>query len=146
MADWSYRYIELARFVSTWSKDPSTKVGAVIFRPDGGIISLGYNGFPRGVSDSPEQLANRELKLMMTIHAEENAILSAGRNGTPLNDSCIAITHHPCARCAGKIIQSGIKQVYFTTNEELEQRWASDMIAAAVMFASANVEWRRIDD
>lgn len=77
MTNWPERYLALADFISGWSKDPSTKVGAVLFRLDGSIISMGYNGFPRGVDDDPALLADRSVKLKMTIHAEENAILAA---------------------------------------------------------------------
>ena len=71
---WKRRFIELAKHISTWSKDPSTQVGAVIVRPDKTIASVGFNGFPRGVDDRPEKLADRPLKYQMIVHAEINAI------------------------------------------------------------------------
>lgn len=125
--DWPYRYLNLASHVAAWSKDPSTKVGSVIFRPDGSIISLGYNGFARGADDSVERMLDRETKLRLTIHAEENAILAAGRNGTPLEGAEVAVTHHPCASCASKLVQSGIRTVYYWSDQEFESRWVKDL-------------------
>ena len=66
---WDTRFLSLAEHISSWSKDPSTKVGAAIIGPYRDIISLGYNGFPRGVEDTPERLENRELKYKMIVHA-----------------------------------------------------------------------------
>lgn len=143
MTDWPQRHLNLAAYVSGWSKDPSTKVGAVIFRGDGSVVSLGYNGFPRGVADVG--LEDRERRLMLTIHAEDNAILAAGRNGTPIVGAEIAATHHPCARCAAKIVQSGIKRVWFTSSEDFETRWHEELKAARSILTQAGVEWRRHD-
>src|SRR5450759_3287372 len=73
---WDRRFIELARFVADWSKDPSTKVGAVIVRPDRTVAALGYNGFPRGVLDHSERYDHRPTKYEMVVHAELNSILN----------------------------------------------------------------------
>ena len=59
---WKKRFIQLSKEISTWSKDPSTKVGALIISEDRNIVSTGYNGFPRGIEDTEERLNNRELK------------------------------------------------------------------------------------
>ena len=77
--NWDCRLIELAKTISTWSKDPSTKVGAVIVDSNRRILSTGYNGFPKGIKDD-ERLENRDEKLEMIVHAEINAILFAERN------------------------------------------------------------------
>ena len=94
MTDWHTRFMGLAHHVALWSKDESTKVGAVIVDKDNRIVSLGYNGPPRGVSD---EHINREIKLLRTLHAEENAILFARGNA---DGNILYITHHPCAHCA----------------------------------------------
>jgi len=105
---WHKRFFAMADLVASWSKDPSTKVGAVIVRPDRTIASVGYNGFPRGVDDV---YTNREDKLLRTVHAEANAILSAHE---PLTDYTIYVTPlHPCANCAAFIVQSGITSVHY---------------------------------
>ena len=109
LSKWDERFIELARLVAAWSKDPSTKVGAVIVRPDRTIASLGFNGFARGVDDTEERFNNRELKYPLTIHAEANALMSANEK---LNGCTLYVTPLlPCHACAGLIIQSGISKV-----------------------------------
>lgn len=107
-AKWDCRYMEMARMVAGWSKDPSTQVGAVIVRPDNTVASLGFNGFPRGVADD-ERLLDRDKKYPIMIHAEKNAILSAHErlNGYTLYVWPLA----PCTPCAATIIQAGIARV-----------------------------------
>jgi dCMP deaminase len=139
MTNWPERYLALADFISGWSKDPSTKVGAVLFRLDGSIISMGYNGFPRGVDDDPALLADRSVKLKMTIHAEENAILAAVRNGSTVEGASLAVTRHPCSQCAAKLSQAGIQQVYYLVDEAFQARWADDVELAQNMFDQLRV-------
>jgi dCMP deaminase len=134
MTNWPIRYIKLAEFISEWSKDPSTQVGAVLFRRDGSIISMGYNGFPRGIKDDPALLTDRHIKLKMTIHAEENAILAAVRNGSTVEGAYLAVTHHPCSTCAAKLSQAGIRHVYYRANQDFEHRWADDIHTAQHIF------------
>jgi dCMP deaminase len=136
---WVARFIKLAEEVSTWSKDPSSQVGAVIVRPDRTIASVGFNGFPRGVEDCHERIANRDTKLLYTIHAEMNAILSAKE---PLKGYSLFVwPFQPCAHCAASIIQSGIKEVYCPFNAHLDsyERWADSFKAALQMFDEAEV-------
>ena len=136
---WQGRFIKLAEEVSTWSKDPSSQVGAVIVRPDRTIASVGFNGFPRGVEDCHERIANRDTKLLYTIHAEMNAILSAKE---PLTGYSLFVwPFQPCAHCAASIIQSGIKDVYCPFNAHLDsyERWADSFKAALQMFDEAGV-------
>ena len=80
MSQWDLRFLEMAKHVASWSKDPSTKVGAVIFDEQKRVVSLGYNGFPKGVDDDPKRYADRELKYRMVVHAEANAMIFAQRN------------------------------------------------------------------
>lgn len=106
---WERRFLELAEHISTWSRDPSTKVGAVIVDAERRVLGMGYNGLPRGVLDTVERLTNRELKYPMTIHAEVNAIHNARGD---VRGSTIYVHPLPtCARCAGQIIQAGITRV-----------------------------------
>ena len=136
---WVARFIKLAEEVSTWSKDPSSQVGAVIVRPDRTIASVGFNGFPRGVEDYHERIVNRDIKLLYTIHAEMNAILSAKE---PLKGYSLFVwPFQPCAHCAASIIQSGIREVYCPFNAHLDsyERWADSFKAALQMFDEAGV-------
>lgn len=92
-----------------WSKDPSTKAGCVIVRPDRTIASVGYNGFPRGMKDSIDRLLNREDKYDRIIHAEMNAIMSSHER---LEGNTLYVWPFlTCPRCAVHAAQSGIKRI-----------------------------------
>lgn len=136
---WHQRFLELAAHVAQWSKDPSTKVGAVIVRPDRTIASVGYNGFPRGVEDT---YTTREDKLMRTVHAEANAILSARE---PLHGYTLYVTPlHPCANCAALIIQSGIKYVHYIV-EDRGHAWADHQkVMQSMFYQSGIVDWAHV--
>lgn len=71
---WDSRFLDLAKLVSSWSKDTSTKVGAVISRPDNTIVSLGYNGFPKGMPDDKNLYDLREEKYERIIHRRNECI------------------------------------------------------------------------
>ena len=132
---WHHRFLELAQHVAGWSKDPSTQVGAVIARPDNTIASLGFNGLPRGLDDNDWLSMGREVKLAMTVHAEENAILAAKE---PLVGYTLYVwPMQPCASCAAKIIQSGISRV--VTTPERPERWADSFAMAMAAFEEAGV-------
>lgn len=104
-------FAEMATSLSKLSKDPRTKVGAIILRPDFTICSGGYNGFPKGYPDDTEIWANRDLKNKLVKHAEENAITFSQDHS--LSGYSIIVTHFPCPLCAGDIVQNGISTVYY---------------------------------
>ncbi|MEJ1337857.1 MAG: dCMP deaminase family protein, partial [Candidatus Sedimenticola sp. (ex Thyasira tokunagai)] len=106
---WDTRFLGLAAHISAWSKDPSSQVGAVI-TDHNRIVSLGYNGFAAGVEDRESRLADRNCKLNLTIHAEENAMIFAKRD---LRGCTVFVTHPPCPRCASKLIQEEIKRIVY---------------------------------
>ncbi len=134
---WDTRFLGLAAHISAWSKDPSSQVGAVI--TDGNrIISLGYNGFAAGVADAPERLKDRERKLNLTIHAEENAMIFAKRD---ITGCTVFVTHPPCPRCASKLIQEEVgRVVYISPSDDFLSRWADDITLSCEMYAEAGVE------
>lgn len=138
---WDQRFLELAKHVAGWSKDPSTKVGAVIADDMMRVVSLGFNGFARGITDD-SRLEDRDTKLAHIIHAEINAILF-GRDVA--NTNLYTWPFPPCSRCAPVIIQSGISRVVFPgecwSDKPLADRWFSDMQTARAMFAEAGVEY-----
>lgn len=139
MEKWDERFLTLARHVASWSKDPSTKVGAIIVRPDRTIASVGYNGFPRGISDDAERYAHRETKYAFIIHGEMNAILNARE---PLAGYTL-YTHPfcPCDRCAMHVIQSGIIRVVAPRpGVDLVARWGDSLTRTAIAFNEAKVE------
>jgi dCMP deaminase len=138
-AKWTARFINLAAHVAGWSKDP-TQVGAVIIRPDRSVASVGFNGLPRAVSDDPARLADRDQKLLYTVHAELNAILAARE---PLHGCSIVVyPFQPCAQCAAAIIQAGITEVICPEVPDAS-RWADSFHAARTMFHEAGcvVRW-----
>lgn len=133
---WHLRFLRLAREVSSWSKDPSTQVGCVLVSPDRRFIHPGYNGLPSGIADTTERLLDRDLKLALTIHAEENAILNA--RGSVAGYSAY-ITRHPCARCATKLIQSGVKEVHYLFVLDFHTRWRDSLSIASAILTEAGV-------
>ena len=134
---WDKRFLSLAREISKWSKDPSTKVGAVITDDKQRIISLGYNGFPRQVNDTTERLNNREDKYQYTVHAEMNAMLFAQRD---LTDARLYTwPFSPCANCTGAIIQSGIRTIIsLIPTSEFNERWGQSFEIAKMMFEESH--------
>ena len=136
-AIWDERFLELAKHIAQWSKDPSTKVGAVIVRPNRTIASVGYNGFPRGVIDDDARLNDRPYKYAMTVHAEANAILSANER---IDGCTLYVTPlTPCSSCASMIIQSGITRVVAYMPHQPEH-WADSFAIARMMFEEAGVD------
>lgn len=135
LSKWDRRFIDLAKHVSQWSKDDSTRVGAVIVDNKNRVVSLGFNGFPRGVDDKHH---NREHKLLKTLHAEDNALSFANKS----TDGCtIYITHPPCSSCAARLIQHGIVRVVHPEPiAEFLSRWEKSCLVALEMFNDAGVE------
>ena len=140
MDKWDTRFLELAKHVAQWSKDPSTKCGAVIVRSDKTIASMGYNGFPRGIEDSTDLLSNREEKYKRVIHAEMNAILTARE---PLLDYTLYTwPFMTCERCAVHVIQAGIKRVVsLVPTGEQSERWGESFHTAQRLYDEAGIWW-----
>lgn len=135
---WDRRFLEMSRLVASWSKDPSTQTGAVIVDKNNRVVSVGYNGFPKGVVDSEERYNNRELKYKIIVHCERNAIIFANRS----LEGCTLYTSPfmSCSVCASLVIQSGIKRcVAPPIPPHLQERWGEDMALAHIMFAEAGV-------
>jgi dCMP deaminase len=136
MADWHNRFLDLADHIGQWSKDPSTKVGAVIVRPDRTIISVGYNGFPRNVGDDLHRYEKKEIKYQMVVHAEINAILTAGQS---LQHCTLYVSPlHPCPQCAAAIIQSGIWRV--VSRQSNREDWKERFEVTCQMFNEARIK------
>lgn len=135
---WDLRFLNLANLIGSWSKDPKTKVGAVITDNQHRVISLGYNGYPFNIQDTIVS-ATREEKLLKVIHAEENALLF--RNSS-VKDCTIYITHPPCPNCTSKILQVGIsKIVTIEATKEHLVKWGDKHIISLAMIKEANVEY-----
>ena len=145
---WYKRYLRLAAEVATWSKDPNTQVGAVVVGSKGQILSQGYNGFPRGISDSNKRLNDRDIKLSLIVHAEMNAIFNASYSGVSLDGSTIFIHGLPaCSECAKGIIQVGIKRVIVSKQcIENKPHWNDSWNKSKAMFAEAGIAVFVIDE
>ena len=139
MTKWDTRFMDVAKLVASWSKDPSTQTGAVIVDPRNRLVSVGFNGFPQGIADTPERLNDRETKYAIIIHCERNAVLLAGRSV----EGCTLYTYPfgSCTVCASMMIQAGIKRVVFPPCpvDKLD-RWGPDLIRAENLYREAGVE------
>ena len=132
---WDRRFLALAEHVAQWSKDPSTKTGAVIVDSNNRIVSVGYNGLPRGVNDSPERLENREIKYKIIVHCERNALLFA--RGAVEGCRLYTWPFMSCATCAAMVIQAGIVEVVAPPSDN--PRWKDDFDLAQTLFSEAGV-------
>lgn len=143
VAKWNSRFLDMAELVASWSKDPSTKTGAVIVRPDRTIAAMGYNGFPRKMDDHEAQYDNRETKYSRIIHCEMNAILSARESLDGYTLYCYPFL--TCDRCAVHIIQAGIIEVIAPKcPEHLLERWGPAFEKTRGMYREANVTVREL--
>ncbi len=137
---WDEYFMGLSLLSAMRSKDPSTQVGACIVSDDNKIMSVGYNGFPRGCSDDEfpwERSAenSNDTKYPFVCHAELNAILNAG--GQDLRGARIFVALFPCNECAKAIIQSGIKEVVYISDKYAE---TPGTIASKRMLNAAGVK------
>ena len=142
MNKYDEKYLDLAKFFAGWSKDPSTGVGAVAIGERGQVLAQGYNGFPRGVTESETRSENREIKYRYVVHAEMNCIYNAGYNGAKLDGSTLYVHGLPvCNECAKGIIQVGIERVVSPKNgiESIPDRWKVAILETHSMFDEAGV-------
>ena len=139
---WNDRYMAMAQGVSSWSKDPNTKVGAVAVGSKGQILSQGYNGFPRGIFDGEERLNDRETKYKYVVHAEMNVIYNATYSGVSLDGAKLYVYGLPvCSECAKGIIQVGIKEVYVSQEcIDLRPHWYESFQKTLDMFNETGVK------
>lgn len=139
---WDLRFLDLAQLVASWSKDPSTKAGAIIVDRDRRVVSLGYNGFARGVVDSESRLQTRETKYQMIVHCERNALLFARRDLR----GCTLYTwpFMSCAPCAAMVIQTGITETVAPPNSN--PRWVDSHKLAQTMYDEAGVLYRFVGE
>jgi len=130
----------LAEHVAQWSKDPSTKVGAALVNKNNRLISVGFNGFARGIEDSPSRLNDRNTKYQLVLHAEENAILFAPHT---YDTTMYTWPLPPCSHCAALIIQAGITKVVcpavLPDKFTLDERWNESWELAKKQFIEAMV-------
>ena len=141
---WDIRFMRMAHEVASWSKDPSTKVGCVLVK-DRKIISMGYNGFPRLIEDDLNRLIDREVKYEMTVHAEQNAVITAALHGISTAGSTAYVTFSPCSRCAAVLINAGISTVVVSAANDIPSRWLKNFQLAAELLNEAGIGHEIID-
>ena len=155
MNKWDAHFLDLALHHAQLSKDPSTRVGAVIVGPERELISAGFNGFPRGIADTEERLNDREMKLQLVVHAEMNAALAAAKLGLRIKGCTMYIAAQdvatkevwggpPCIRCAVELIQSGLAGVISYPIRSVPSRWHEDLAFARRILDEAGVLYREI--
>jgi len=139
MSKWDQRFLDLAEHIAEWSHDPRTKVGAVIVDDQKRVVSMGYNGFPRGIKDSEERYNDRSTKHLFVCHAERNALDNAPHS---VEGCTMYVPLLPCNECAKSIIQNGItKVITYKTNREDTFHWD----ITRIMFQEAGVMLEEID-
>lgn len=153
-ARWDNYYLRQCLVHARMSKDPNTKVGAVIVGPDLEVRATGYNGFPRGIADTPERLADRAVKNKLMVHAECNAILNAARIGTPLkgctmylactDDSGIVWSGPPCIACTLAVIQAGIVEIVGYPFKSGPSKWREEIEEARKLLDEAGIHYREV--
>lgn len=114
---WDEYFLKMARIAAIRSTCPVRQVGAVFIGKHNSILSLGYNGSPRGTEHCGVECQNRvhgeNIEACKAVHAEANAIYNAALNGLSLRDSTLYVTLSPCMNCAKALIQVGVKKVIF---------------------------------
>lgn len=143
---WDQKFMGLARHIATWSKDPSTKVGAVVVNDLHLVRNVGFNGLPRGIEDTDARLLDREWKLVHMVHAERNAILTAdpGVLGCTLYS-----TAAPCVDCVLEMIQAGIFEVVVPIPEQDPFRdrpdWYEKIARGTALLREARIKYRDME-
>lgn len=137
---WNQKFMGIANDISKWSKDKSTGVGAVIVKHNR-IISTGYNGFPEHISDKNIDRHSRPAKYSWTVHAEENAIISAARVGVSTDGAIMYYTWFPCAGCARMIVNAGISKIVCGRKPDLSnEKFGKEFEIAIEMLHEADVD------
>lgn len=139
-------FMRMVYLTATKSKDPSSKIGAVIVK-DNRVISTGYNGFPIGVDDDESRYNNRDIKYKLVVHAEHNAILASARFGISTLDCTLYTNGLPCNSCMKAVIQSGIKEIVIHSlwPEMKHSDWEELSKASQIMVTESNVKVRVFD-
>ena len=138
-------YMLIARIIAKRSKDPNTQVGAVIVSEDDRILSVGYNGFPNGISDDDPEYnwADRDInssnnKYLYSTHAEANAILNYRGDIRDLRNATLYVTLFPCNECAKMIIQTGISHIIYLSDKYHD---STSSVASRKMFGTTHTEF-----
>lgn len=154
---WDRHFLSLALTHARMSKDPSTKVGAIIVGPDKDIMGSGYNGLPRGIADTDERLSDRDAKLRLTVHAEINACIDASHHRIGIRRFCgtmyITATDKdgavwggpPCVRCLVEMLQFRlVSEIVSFPFKTVPSRWQADLAWSRDLLAEAGINYREV--
>lgn len=141
---WKEYFSKFAILTSQRSKDPVTKVGAVIVNKENRILGTGYNGFPNGIKDDElpwgkESKKYEETKYAYVVHAEANCLINALQ--ADLRGCTIYITQFPCNECTKLIIQKGIKKIIYLKELKEEKKDDGKIKASKKMLKLANIKY-----
>ena len=142
---WDEYFMSIALLSAKRSADPSTQVGACIVDSNNKVVSIGYNGMPRGIDDSDlswnRNGTDLDSKYLYVCHAEFNAILNT-RDGSQLKGCRVYVTLFPCNECAKAIIQTGIKKVIYLSDKYKDQ---TSTIASKKLLDLAGVKYEKYE-
>lgn len=142
---WDKTFFDIINVIAQRSDDPNTKLGSIIVSKDNDIISIGFNGLPRGVKPTPRKL-QRPTKYDFMEHAESNSILNCVRNNTLIPpNSRLYVQMTPCVNCTRAIIQSGISEVVIGDTVSSNPKWEEDWVTSQLMLVEASVSWRIVE-
>ena len=142
---WDVWFMKQVYLAAEKSKDPSTKIGAVLVR-DNHVISSGYNGFPRKVRDKKRRSLKREIKYEFVVHAEDNAVLAAALFGISTLGTTLYTQGIPCCECAKSVIQGGVKEIVVHKQWSMgHSRWKESCKISSIMFKEAGIPIRYLD-
>ena len=124
MNKWDFRFLQMAKLISSWSKDPSTQTGAVIVRPNRTVAGVGFNGFPQAMPDTEDNYANRDEKYSRIVHCEINALLFS--SGGVVGSTLYTWPFLSCDRCCVQMAQAGIVRfVAPSPTQDQDDRWGA---------------------
>ena len=142
--EWDCRWMRVAETYASFSKDPSTRVGAVAV-VDKRVVSAGWNGFPRGILDD-ERLSDRPTKYKLVVHAEMNCVFNACHVGSSLAGSTVYVSGLlVCSDCAKGLIQAGVRRVVMKVDREPDVKWKEEFEWTVRMFGEAGIAWELWD-
>jgi dCMP deaminase len=139
---WDEAFMRHVYLVAAKSKDPRSKIGAVLVK-DGIVISEGFNGFARGVKDYAERYYDKETKYRFVVHGEANSVFNAVRHGINTTDAVCYTQGIPCCECAKALIQAGVKEVVVHQQwPAMNQKWLESIKTSKIMFRESGVKIR----
>lgn len=142
------KYYKLARFTAdTFSKDPSTKVGCILLKPESlQVLSIGYNGMARGIDEKVPARWERPTKYLWIEHSERNCLYNACRSGTCTDNSIAVVTMFPCTDCCRALIQSGVKTIVSPVPDFENKNWGESFKISEEMLQEAKVQVVLLND